>query len=164
MRDVIKIKLYCICVYNPALRILTSNSKLWWQERQCSAFCQTPFSLVGLHAWNTYLEFLARTILSALVVTNQNAERIYSHAEHNQTPTAAAKMTVTLSWWNLLARKWKGGSWPRSRLNTIPSESELGRLCFKWLLQKAWTPCEADTTKPDNVLVASRSGIRDGKG
>ena len=28
MRDAIKIKLYCICVYNPALRILTSNSEL----------------------------------------------------------------------------------------------------------------------------------------
>lgn len=28
MRDAIKIKLYCICVYNPALRILTGNTKL----------------------------------------------------------------------------------------------------------------------------------------
>lgn len=66
----------------PALRILTSNSKLQWRGHQCLAFCQNPFSLVGLYAWNTHLEFLVCTVLSSSLVTNQNAGWIYSHAEH----------------------------------------------------------------------------------
>lgn len=96
---------------SPALRILISNSKLWWQEHQHLAFCQNPFSLVGLHAWNTYVEFLVCTILSsAKVATNQNAEWSILMQNTTNRLQCLLRWLSLLFWWNLLVRKWKSRS------------------------------------------------------
>lgn len=102
-------------------------------------------------------------ILSSPLVTSQNTELIYPHAEHSQLLSSSAEMSVTFVLMESSGQEMKGETRPGSRWNNLPSESRLYD-CFQIVIIESSDPTRRRKEKMERVFGACKSGYRNCKG